>query len=114
MNALTLYHDLKARGIFLEVDGDRLVVDAPAGELTDGDKATLLECKPILLKFLEWKGRKLDKAARLGCVARWSKYPTWIDLHDPLTGESHELKASECLPGVVAEANQHREEGGAA
>ncbi len=111
MNALTLYHDLKARGVLLKVDGERLLVDAPAGELTDDDRATLLECKPILLKFLEWKGRKLDKATRLGCVARWSKYPTWIELHDPLTGDWHELKASGCLPGVVAEADKHRKEG---
>ena len=70
--------------------------------------------KPALLKLLEWEGRKLDKAGHLGRVARWPKYPTWIELHDPLTGDWYELKASECLPGVVAEADEHREEGGAA
>jgi TubC N-terminal docking domain len=111
---MTLYHDLKSRGVLLEADGERLLVDAPAGELTDNDRATLVKYRSILVKFLKWEGRKLDQAARLGCVARWSKYPTWIELHNPLTGEWHELKASECLPGVVAEADKHREEGGAA
>jgi hypothetical protein len=52
----------------------------------------------------------LEEEANLsGCVARWSHYPTWIELHDPTTGGWHEVRATECLPGVVAEANKHRE-----
>ena len=57
---------------------------------------------------------KPDETDERGLVIRWSEYPNWIELCDPLTGEWHEVKASECLPGVVAEADSHREEGGAA
>lgn len=49
MNALKLYHDLKGRGVELEADGENLKVDAPAGVLTDEDRALLLEAKPALL-----------------------------------------------------------------
>ena len=56
----------------------------------------------------------MGEADRRRLVLRWSEYPTWIELHDPLTGDWHEVKASECLPGVLAEADKHREEGGAA
>ncbi len=52
--------------------------------------------------------RKLEEASRRGLVIRWSEYPEWIKLHDPLTGEWHEVRASECLPGVVEAANRKR------
>jgi hypothetical protein len=55
--------------------------------------------------------RNLEKAARIGLVIRWSEYPTWIKLHDPTTGEWHEVRAEECLPGVVETANKHRKKG---
>ena len=113
MSVRALLAELRSRGVELAVDDGRLQyrpINAVTPELLDRLRAN----KPTLLKLLEWEGRKLEKASRLGCVARWSKYPTWIELHDPLTGDWHELKASECLPGFVAEADKHREEGGAA
>ena len=57
--------------------------------------------------------RHLEKAARIGLVIRWSEYPIWIKLHDPTTGEWHEVRAEECLPGVVESANKYRKKGGA-
>jgi tubulysin polyketide synthase-like protein len=113
MSARALLAELRSRGVELVVDGGRLQY-RPISAVTPELLNRLHANKPTLLKLLEWEERKLDKADRLGCVARWSKYPTWIELHDPLTGDWHELKASECLPGVVAEADKHREEGGAA
>lgn len=58
--------------------------------------------------------RKLEEANRRGLIIRWSEYPTWIKLHDPTTGEWHEVKASECLPSIVEAANKYRKKGGAA
>ena len=113
MNAQDLLKDLRSRDVRVEADGERLVVDAPAGAITEEAKATLTEHKPKLLKLLGWERRKLERADRLGCTARWSRHPWWIELHDPTTGEWHEVKASECLPGVVAEADRIRK-GGAA
>ena len=52
MNSLKLYHDLKARGVILEAQGQQLKVDAPAGVVTAEDRAALVEFKAKLLEFL--------------------------------------------------------------
>ncbi len=111
MNAHALLEDLRSRDVDLEVDGGRLVVDAPAGAITNEIRTTLAEHKPKLLKLLEWEQRKLEGADRRGLVIRWSREPGWISLHDPTTGEWHEVRASECLPGVVETANKHCKRG---
>jgi hypothetical protein len=100
--------------VHLKADGERLLVDTPAGTITDEIKATLTEIKPNLLKLLTWEQRKLEKADQRGLLIRWSEYPEWIKLHDPTTGEWHEVKAAECLPGVLETANKYRKKGGAA
>ena len=114
MNARTLLEGLRSKDVRLRVDGGRLVVDAPAGAITDEVKDTLAQHKPKLLKLLKWEQRKLKEADRRGLLIRWSEYPHWIKLHDPTTAEWHEVKASECLPGVVESANKPRKKGGAA
>ncbi len=114
MNAGALLKDLRRRDVTLEADGDLLHVDAPTGTITDELRAVLVDNKVPLLELLARKQHKPEKAGRRGLAIRWSDYPTWIELHDPLTGEWHEVRASECLPGVVAEADKHREQGGAA
>ena len=60
----------------------------------------------------ELRRHKLDKAARMGLTIRWSEYPEWIKLHDPTTGGWHEVRAEECLPGVVETANKYRKKKG--
>jgi hypothetical protein len=114
MNAHALLEDLKSQDVRLEVDGERLVVDAPAGAITDDIRTTLAEHKPKLLKLLVWERRKLEEADRRGLVFRWSAEPGWIKFHDPTTGEWHEVRAEECLPSVVETANKFRRKGGAA
>jgi hypothetical protein len=52
VNALSLYHDLKKRGVTLEAEGEHLLVDAPTGVVTEEDKAILYEAKPVLLRLL--------------------------------------------------------------
>ena len=88
-------------------------MDAPAGVITEELRATLTEHKPKLLMLLEWERRKLEEADRRGLVIMRSKEPSWIALHDPTTGEWHEVRESECLPRVVETANKHRKKGGA-
>ena len=58
--------------------------------------------------------RRLEEADRRGLVIRWSEYPEWIKLHDPTTGEWHEVRAEECLPRVVETANKYRKKKGGA
>ena len=52
--------------------------------------------------------RKLEEAGRRGLVVRWSEYPTWIALHDPLSGQWVEVRADDCFPSLVDEANRRR------
>ena len=108
-----MHHDLTARGVNLEADGDALRVDAPAGALSDEDRAALLEAKPVLLVFLSRDSAREDDVPR--SKARWAG-PGWIRLFDPIEKAWHEVPSSMCLPGVIAEANTHRKRkrGGAA
>ena len=108
MKARHLISDLRRRGVVLEVDGERLCVEAPSN-MCDGHLRTLLmENKPAIMKILQSEQRKLRNTGRRGLVIRWSSEPGWIALHDPRTGEWHEVQARECLPGVVEAANASR------
>ncbi len=119
MNALKLYHGLKKRGVALKADGDNLKVDAPAGVLTDEDRAALLELKPILLRFLSCKAAPEEPASDHEDIprskARWAG-PGTVRLFDPIEKVWHEVPSSMCLPGVIAEADAYRKrrKGGAA
>ena len=59
-------------------------------------------------ELAERRRRDLEEAGRRGLVVRWSKYPHWIALHDPTSGEWHEVRASDCLPSLVEEADRKR------
>jgi hypothetical protein len=108
MSAHALLEDLRRRDVILEASGERLHVDAPTGTLTDELRRELKEYKPQLMRILEWERCKLEEADRRGLEIKWAKELGWIALHDPTTGEWHEVKASECLPGIVEAASKHR------
>ena len=105
MKARDLLVDLRRRGVALEAKGDRISVDAPAGVIDERLRELLAESKQVIIELLEWEGRKLREADRRGLVIEWSKERGWIALHDPTTGEWHEIRAAECLPWVVDAAN---------
>jgi hypothetical protein len=107
VNTLSLYHDLKARGVNLEAQGEHLKVDAPAGVLAEEDKAALMEFKPRLLKFLSRSPEQPQEAPKRESVARWAG-PGLVKIRDPFTGEWHEWPAVKCLPEVLAEADRRR------
>ena len=108
MNALSLYHNLKERGVILEAQGERLKVDAPVGVVTEEDRVALVELKPILLRFLsrvtatehEYKGRRFE--------ARRSMHPGYTSLYDPVHGEWHDFPTKDCLPSIVAETDRRK------
>jgi len=104
VNALSLYEDLKGRGVSLVAQGDLLKVDAPAGVLTEQHRAALKKFKPKLLRLLS---RPPQEEALLRSEARWAGQGR-IRIHDPFTGQWHEWPADKCLPGVVAEADRLR------
>ncbi len=68
MSVLALYRDMKKRGVRLQADGGRLMVDAPAGELSGDDHAALVQAKPQLLRMLALRA---NEERRL-LVAGWS------------------------------------------
>jgi hypothetical protein len=113
MNARALLEDLLSRDVGLAADGEHLVVDAPVGTITSEVRDSLAKNKSKLLTLLEGEQRKVEEAHRRGLVICWSEHPTWIKLHEPTTGDWHEVRAEECLPGVVESANKYRKKGGA-
>jgi hypothetical protein len=62
--------------------------------------------KPSEESLAERRRRKLEEAGRRGLLVRWREYPTWLTLHDPLTGEWHDLLASDCFTSLVEEADR--------
>jgi hypothetical protein len=118
MSAGALLEELRRKDVHLEADGTSLRVNAPTGVTTDELRATLAKLKPELLELLAQERAEADRntegADRRGLVIRWSEHPTWIELRDPTTGERHEVRASECLPGVVEAADRRLKKGGVA
>jgi hypothetical protein len=100
-------------GIELKVVGDDLLY-RPKEALTDELRVALLEHKQVLMKLLAWEQRNLEEADRRGLASRWSDYPDWIDMRDPLSGQWYEVRAADCLPSIVNTANAHMNKGGTA
>jgi hypothetical protein len=112
VNVLSLYRDLKQRGVILEADGNRLKVNAPTGILTKEDREALFQAKTALLKMLsppiagyEDDGRRFD--------ARLSRHPGYTSLYDPVHDEWHDFPTKDCYPSIITLANKRREKGGA-
>lgn len=108
MSAKALLEDLRRKGVRLEVDGLILHVDAPPRVDAEGLRSTLREHKRALIRLLERERRRLEEAASRGLVIKWAREPGYLSLHDPPTGDWHEVKASECLPSIVESARAHR------
>ncbi len=115
MNALALYHDLKKRNVNLKADGERLLVDAPADELTAEDKSALADSKPLLLKLLSKRSAPAEEFRDGGrrFDARPSHYPGYTSLYDPVEREWHDFPTKDCHPSIVELANRKRKKGGA-
>lgn len=108
MSARALLEDLREQDIRLEADGLTLRVDAPAEIDTEELRATLREHKRALIRHLERERRRLGEADRCGLVIKWSREPGYISLHDPTTGEWHDLATTDCPPWILEDARAHR------
>lgn len=107
MSVQALLEDLRTRDVHFHVDGLTLRVEAPTGILNDEDRRTLQDNKRDLIRHLERERLKLEAADQRGLVIKWSREPGYIALHDPTTGEWHEIRASECSPSIVESAKAH-------
>ncbi|ABG04863.1 hypothetical protein Rxyl_1916 [Rubrobacter xylanophilus DSM 9941] len=111
MNTAALLEEMRRRDVRLEADGLTLRVDAPEEVVTDELRNTLREHKRALIRHLERERKRLEEADRRGLVIRWAKEPGYVALHDPTTGEWHELPASGCPQWIVESARLHRSRG---
>ena len=107
MNALSLYHDLRERGVIIEAQGEYLKVDAPAGVVSEEDNAALVEFKPFLLKFLSRNAVRASETNGRRFEARRSS-PGYTSLYDPVYGEWHDFPTKDCLPSIVAETDRRK------
>lgn len=57
--------------------------------------------------------RKLEKASRMGLVASWSQHYGYVGLHDPTTGEWHDLRTEDAPGWAVREARRKGRDVGA-
>lgn len=111
MSVRSILEDLRHRDIRLEPDGLALRVNAPREAATDELRHMLREHKRDLIRLLERERRRLEEADRRGLIIKWAREPGYVALHDPTTGEWHEVLASECLPGIVESARAHHRRG---
>ncbi|WP_244299875.1 hypothetical protein [Rubrobacter xylanophilus] len=103
-----MLEELRERDIRLEADGLMLHVDAPAGAITEELRSALREHKRALIRLLERERRRLEEADRRGLIIKWSREPGYVSLHDPTTGEWHEIATSDCPPWVLEDARARR------
>lgn len=107
MNTAALLEEMRRRDVRLEADGLTLRVDAPGEVVTDELRNTLREHKRALIRHLERERKRLEEAGRRGLVIRWAREPGYVAIHDPTTGEWHEVRASECPPWILESAKAH-------
>jgi len=107
MNAGALLEDLRSKGVSLEAEGLTLRVAAPREVATKELHDVVSRHKHALIRLLERERKRLEEADRRGLIIKWSKLPGYVALHDPTTGEWHEVNASECLPSLVESAKAH-------
>jgi hypothetical protein len=53
--------------------------------------------------------RELERASELGLIARWSTEFGYVSLHDPTTGEWHDVEFSDAPTWAKWEARKRRE-----
>ena len=109
MNAHALLEDLRAKGVTLEADGLTLQVAASEDVAIEELHETVSRHKHALIRLLESERKKLEEADRRGLIIKWSKVPGYVALHDPTTGEWHNVPASGCPPSVVKSAKARRQ-----
>ena len=112
MNAHALLEDLRTKGVTLEANGLTLRVAAPEDVAAEELHETVSRHKHALIRLLERERQRLEEAERIGLIIKWGKEPGYIAIHDPTTGDWHDVPASGCPPSVVESARAHRKRRG--
>ena len=87
MNSVVLLEDLRARGVLLEGDSDRLLVDAPAGAVTEDLVSLLAEHKAKILELLAWERERERRLLAAGWSPKRGCGPLGLTIWaDPASG----------------------------
>jgi hypothetical protein len=62
----------------------------------------------VLIGVPQFIQRELDQASELGLVARWSREFGYISIHDPTTGEWHDVSSKDAPGWVKREAHKRK------
>jgi hypothetical protein len=129
-----LLEGLKERGALVWVDGDRLRYSGPESALTPEALQRLKEHKTELLVLLTPQAEnlaspqppssiaeateatnpsrfdqlKLERATKLGLIAKWAGEFGFVSIHDPTTGEWHDLHTKEAPDWARREAHKRK------
>ncbi len=109
MNTDALLEDLRSKGVTLKVYGLTLRVAAPREAANPELHENISRHKHALIRHLERERKRLEEADRRGLIIKWSREPGYVALHDPTTGEWHDVPASGCLPSILETAKAHRQ-----
>lgn len=121
--ARSLLADLRDRGVKVEASSEGKLRFTPRSEI---DKLTLMRLrlhKQTLLSILQgipvedppdddvppFAHKELERASELGLVARWSREFGYISIHDPTTGDWHDLSIKDAPPWAKWEAMKRKE-----
>jgi hypothetical protein len=137
VTTLELVEALAAKGVRLYAEGGDLKYRGPRSALAPETIARLKAHKPEIVVALTatptpppqeppapeepaalsaFAKRKLEQASEMGLVAMWSRHHGYVSVHDPTTGEWHDLRTGDAPDWAVPEARRRkwaREGGGA-
>ncbi len=121
MSVAELLDRVEAAGVTLSYsgEGDRLIAK-PTSAVTPEIVAALRERRREVIGALRSgtvhsaaevleTARGLEEASELGLVTRWSQAFGFVSIHDPTTGEWHDLQAKGAPDWAVREARKRKE-----
>lgn len=108
MSARKLLAELRLQGVRLWLEGGRVHYRGPGEVLTQETLERMREHKSSLLKLLKDEERRDRERWARGVDPRWSRHKGYIRLHDPATGEIHELRREDCPESIIQDANRAR------
>ncbi len=107
MSAAELLEEVAAAGITLTYspETDKLIA-RPTSRVTPEIVAALRERKGEVIHTLH---PETARAAELGLVSRWARTLGFVSIHDPTSGEWHDLQVADAPDWATREARKRKE-----
>ncbi len=107
MGAAELLEEVKAAGVTLTYspETDKLIA-RPTSRVTPKIVAALRERKGEVIHTLR---PETARAAEIGLVSRWARTLGYLSIHDPTSGEWHDLQVADAPGWATREARKRKE-----